>query len=90
MPKKIKKAPDRGFYLFTCFLLTLYKVAIIYFGLLGAEIALAAEDTVASHYFGKQLTPEAHKLYEAMEHMYTDGIFITGEDYDLVENGGAA
>ena len=53
------------------------------------SIAVSADDgTGVSHYFYNQLkTEEQKEFYKAMEAMNEEGIFIAGEDYDLVENG---
>ena len=53
------------------------------------SIAVSADDgTGVKHYFYDQLkTEEQKQFYKAMEAMNEEGIFIAGEDYDLVANG---
>ena len=53
----------------------------------GLPTALAAEQTNVSHYFYNQLTTEQQEFYKAMEKMHADGLFISGENYDLSANG---
>lgn len=44
-------------------------------------------ETSASRYFYNQLTAQERPFYDAMEQMYTSGIFKTGtQDYDLTAN----
>ena len=47
----------------------------------------AADKTDVSHYFYNQLGQEQKEFYHAMEAMKEQGLFIAGEDYDLVKNG---
>ena len=47
----------------------------------------AADKTDVSHYFYEQLGQEQKGFYHAMEAMHSKGLFIAGEDYDLVANG---
>ena len=53
------------------------------------SVSASADDaTDVSHYFYSQLKEDAQKqFYKAMEAMNDNGIFIAGDDYDLVENG---
>ena len=71
--------------LIACFVLLI----ALAFGLsdLNTKRALAAEATDVSHYFYSQLTDEQKEFYRAMEEMNRQGLFIKGEDYDLVANG---
>ena len=43
--------------------------------------------TAADGYFYQQLTDEAKVFYKAMEQMDRDGVFVSGESFDLVANG---
>ncbi|MCH5159660.1 MAG: immunoglobulin domain-containing protein [Clostridiales bacterium] len=71
--------------LLVCFVLS----SALAFGITasGPKTAMAAEQTEVSHYFYNQLSAEQKAFYEAMEKMHTQGLFISGEDYDLVANG---
>ncbi len=48
------------------------------------NISYATEDKKGWHY--KQLTENAQEIYNAMQNMYTKGMFKSMQDYDLVSN----
>ena len=48
--------------------------------------ALAAQATDVSHYFYDQLGAEQKQFYDAMVQMHVKGLFVKGEDYDLLAN----
>ena len=63
-------------------------ITVVAFGIMFGEQkpAIAADSTDVSHYFYEQLTDEQKEFYKAMEEMDSEGIFIAGGDYDLVES----
>ena len=75
--------------LLVCFVLTLSLALGI--NASGPKTAMAAEPTNVNHYFYNQLDDEDKEasqlrknFYQAMETMHKEGLFIQGEDYDLV------
>ena len=72
-----------GLALLVCFALSAL-IAVGVYGVGTYRAVAVAEITGVEHYFYNQLTAEQKELYEAMEEMHFNGVFIKGEDYDLV------
>ena len=70
--------------LLACFVLT----TVLAFGITASapRTAFAAAPEEVSHFFYNQLGNEQKEFYKAMEDMHAQGMFINGEDYDLVAN----
>ena len=73
--------------LITIFILTVLLAAQFGWLNFGPKVYAIGEKTEGNFHYD-QLNEEAKKIYQAMHHMYTEGILQTGtQGYDLVQNG---